>query len=183
MKNTIAVLFLSTVIATPAIANPTASVEWKFEDTVNAADNRTGVKATIADELAFGINGDTSVEWLRSLDSEETRVRYEVGATMPVFAGTFVRGGVGYKTYSAGEDFGYYVVEPGYSVLLLEDLSASVSYRWRAPFDTDINDATHSIKLGVKYNVMENVSVGTGYDYVRGDSDYNGYNVRLSVAF
>lgn len=177
------VIALGLLCSSAAVAQPTVTGAFKFEDVINSANDRTGYELNVSNAFSNRLSADIKAEHLATNNTGAIQNRLEVGVMPQIPIGpvaAYFRGAVGEK-FVPGSNFGYYSAETGLNVNL-GGVSAGVGYRWRDAF-SDIADQTSTIRGRITYTLTENIFIGGTYDYARGDSDYNGYNVSVGIRF
>lgn len=169
-----------------AFAGGFGSVEYQGRDGVNGGADSRATKVTIGTNLSDSIKADVSLRQKTNTDNDLSDTRLEAGLTVSApIAGAlsgYARGAIGQK-YKTDDNYSYYSVEPGVKYQLTDTLSVKAGYRYRDAIASGNTDQTRATRLGAEYALTKNYTLGVGYDRVRGDSEYNSYNVALGFKF
>ena len=184
MKKFIALAFA--LAAGTAFAGGFGTVEYQSRDGVNGNADARATKVTIGTDLSSNVKADFSIRQKTNDDSQLSDNRVEGGLTYSTpIAGSlsaYGRAGFGQKFKTTG-DYSYYSVEPGIKYAVNNALSVKAAWRYRDAVDSANSDQTRTWRLGAEYALNKNYFVGLGYDRVRGDSEYNSYNVAVGFKF
>lgn len=169
-----------------AFAGGFGSVEYQGRDGVAGGADSRATKVTIGTNLSDNVKADVSLRQRTDTDNNLSDNRLEAGLTYSAsIAGAlsgYARGAVGEK-YETNNNYTYYSVEPGVKYQLTDALSVKAGYRYRDATASSNNDRTRATRLGAEYALTKNYTLGVGYDRVRGDSEFNSYNVALGFKF
>lgn len=180
------ILALGLVAASTAFAGGFGTVEYQNRDGVNGAADARATKVTIGTDLTSDIKADFSIRQKTNDDNQLSDNRVEGGLTYTTpIAGSlsaYGRVGLGQK-FKSSSDYTYYSVEPGVKYAVTPALTAKLGYRFRDATDSANADQTRAWRVGAEYALSKNYFVGVGYDRVRGDSEYNSYNLAVGFKF
>jgi opacity protein-like surface antigen len=147
----------------------------------NAGDpTRTGANITLGHKFANNFSMDFNGQYReQNGDDKNATTRLEIGAT-PQNELFYVRTALGVK--SNDDSHLYYSIEPGLRFTLAPKLTAKTAYRYRDAF-SNVNDQTHTARLGLEYAVTDTQAVTAGYDRSFGDSEFNGLALGYAIKY
>lgn len=185
MKQLVAILTL--LVAGTAFAGSFGSVEYGYQD-IKAGGSSDSVKVMLGTDLTDNLKIDVGNQVKSNDATGDNGNRLESGLTLHTNAGIvspYVRAALGQK-YTTNDNYGFWSVEPGIKFKTpIANVTGKLGYRYRDAMDTSLHstDMTKAWKAGLEYQLTSKYSVGINYDRVRGDSEYDSYNVSLGLKF
>ena len=171
MKKILAILAL---ISSGTVYAASATIQYQNIDNVNSTDS-TGYILTVRENISKNLIGDVQFsQTSRDGTGQISSTRVEFGLTPSYKFGNtafYSRITVGEK-FTSSNSFGFYSIEPG----LVQTLGSSgfkfrLGYRYRNAFDTNNDDQTRTVRVGLSYDLTKKDTVGIRFDRVKGDSD------------
>lgn len=175
------------LVAGTAFAGSFGSVEYGYQD-IKSGGSSDSVKVMLGTDLTNNLKIDVGNQVKSNDNTGDNGNRLESGLTLHTTAGIvapYVRVALGQK-YTTNENYGYWSAEPGIKFATpIANLSGKLGWRYRDAMDNSMHstDMTKSWKAGLEYQLTSKYSVGVNYDRVRGDSQYDSYNVNLGLKF
>ena len=171
-----------------------AHLQYTFRDTI-AGDqgntNRQGINFTVGHNFNQNWQVDIGEQFRTEKLNEDNgggsnTTRLEAGTTFTLplnnVVSTYTRGAIGYK-FATNQDFGYYSVESGLNLHVVEPLTLRVGYRYRDSFSQEYFDKTNTVRLGAQYALNKTSFLSAGVDRAYGDSQFLGINLGYGVRF
>jgi len=162
-----------------------ATVEYSSIEGLNGGKDATGYLFQVSETVAKNLDASAQMVTTQTSGTNSLGSRIEVGLTpkLPTaFGSLYTKVAVGEKLTSGGPKE-YYSIEPGVVVRVNKDISVRAGYRYRAAFDSAINDTTRTERLGVSYALTKKDSVNVRFDRVRGDNVQNSWNFAYTRNF
>ena len=180
------ITIFSLVVSSSVFAVDSFTISSANVDNIGKAA-QTQYSLVVRKDLTDNLTADAGMWNTQTEGTKALGTRLETGLTVSEKYGSFtpyLRTSVGQR-YTPKSDYSYYAIEPGIQAKLGESgFTASVGYRYRNAFDSDVNaDQTQTMRYGLSYALTKKDSVGVRYDRVSGDSDQKTVNLNYTRAF
>jgi hypothetical protein len=172
---------LATLLALVAVTASAVEVGVEFQNQLGKnngpkSDNyQLSVKQAVNDNFAVDVKTLTVVGKSDNAETGLSSSQLEAGVTGKYnamgLATPYVRIGLG-ERYTTTTNYSYYSIEPGVNIPVASTgVTATVAWRYRAPFDQDANQwETRTWRAALGYNITKADNVYVGYDRMRGDT-------------
>lgn len=175
------VLGLGLSFSAMAAENNFVKFEYEFNQVDGNHDNGNQFNVQVGHKYDNGIKLDAKGEFARANNTGNLGDRFELGAGYEL-GFLNIRGAVGEK-FTNGDQYAYYLIEPGVKVPLDQNLSVFAKYRFRDAFDSGRTEETHRVKLGAEYALTKTTAVEASVARSWGDAQYNTVQVAYAIKF